>query len=380
MFELEETEDLNSTASHPDAQFPPSRVDALELLQDWLGFSDAQRVALRALVGEIEGTCNVIDTNIGEVTGRFQSIAVRSREQSQTVQNLSEIAQSVEVDGEKVALPDLASGLNDILSELIEKIVHLSSRGMSMVYKLNDINEDLVNVEGSIGKIEKINSQTNLLALNAKIEAARAGEAGRGFAVVADEVRELAKTVDSLSNDLKEQIGGIAHGLKGTQALVEEIAQMDLANENLEVNAGFTKMVDCMVRQNNEMSEVLHKTAVTTEEITNDISAAVIGLQFHDRTTQTLENIKWAIEEMTSAAEELDRQSADFSQDDRRQTPREILARRILDRFSLEDVRRRLAAELLPNEPMVSLAAVAAIEDGDNGPKADDDNDDIELF
>lgn len=379
MFEFEQIEDFDSPASEPDAQLPSSRADALELLQDWLGFSDAQRVALRVLIGEIEGTCKVIDTNIGDVAGRFQNIAIRSREQSQTVQNLSEIAQSVEVDGEKVALPALAAGLNDILSELIEKIVHLSSRGMSMVYKLNDINEDLVNVEGSIGKIEKINSQTNLLALNAKIEAARAGEAGRGFAVVADEVRELAKTVDSLSNDLKEQIGGIAHGLKGTQALVEEIAQMDLANENLEVNAGFTKMVDCLVRQNNEMSEVLHKTAVTTEEITNDISAAVIGLQFHDRTTQTLENIKWAIEEMATAADELDRQSADLSPDDRRETARETLAHRILDQFRLEDVRRRMAAELCPNE-QIAPAVVAVIEGGGSGPTADDDDDEIELF
>ncbi|WP_346911479.1 methyl-accepting chemotaxis protein [uncultured Roseibium sp.] len=379
MFEFEQIEDFDPPASEPDAQLPSSRADALELLQDWLGFSDAQRVALRALVGEIEGACSVIDTNIGDVTGRFQNIAIRSRDQSQTVQNLSEIAQSVEVDGEKVALPALAAGLNDILSELIEKIVHLSSRGMSMVYKLNDINEDLVNVEGSIGKIEKINSQTNLLALNAKIEAARAGEAGRGFAVVADEVRELAKTVDSLSNDLKEQIGGIAHGLKGTQALVEEIAQMDLANENLEVNAGFTKMVDCLVRQNNEMSEVLHKTAVTTEEITNDISAAVIGLQFHDRTTQTLENIKWAIEEMATAADELDGQSADLSPDDRRETARETLAHRILDQFRLEDVRRRMAAELCPNEPMAPVA-VAVIEGGGSGPTAQDDDDEIELF
>ena len=380
MFEFEQTEDFDSPTSDPDAQLQPSRLDALELLQDWLGFSDAQRVALRALVGEIEGTCDVIGANIGDVTGRFQNIAIRSREQSQTVQNLTEIAQSVEVDGEKVALPDLAAGLNDILSELIAKIVHLSSRGMSMVYKLNDINEELVAVEGSIGKIEKINSQTNLLALNAKIEAARAGEAGRGFAVVADEVRELAKTVDSLSNDLKEQIGGIAHGLKGTQSLVEEIAQMDLANENLEVNAGFTKMVDCLIRQNGEMSEVLHKTAVTTDEITNDISAAVIGLQFHDRTTQTLENIKWAIEEMATAAGELEQCAAGLPEDIRREDARETLAHRILDRFSLEDVRRRLAAELCPNEQIVPVATVAAIEGGDSGRKADDDDDEIELF
>lgn len=357
----------------------PSKADALELLQMWLGFSDAQRASLRALIGEIDRTCDLVDENISEVTGRFQNIAVRSREQSQTVQGFSEIAQSVDIDGEKVMLPELAENLNGILSDLIEKVIQLSSRSMSMVYKLNDMNGQLEQVEGSIEKIEKINSQTNLLALNAKIEAMRAGEAGRGFSVVADEVRSLAKTVDGLSTDLKKQIGGISQGLKGAHVLVEEIAMMDMANENLEVNTGFAKMVDCLVEQNASMSEVLQSTAETAEQITNDISAAVISLQFHDRTKQSLENVTWALDEISAASTEMQVRSDEMPADGAvRELQCTEVGDRILDRFTLGDMRSRVQLELFPDRE--DLKEVGGLHEAAGEINENDIDDDIELF
>ncbi len=353
--------------------------DNLSILEQWLGFSEAQKRGLRALVSEIDRTCEIVDDNITDVTGRFQNIAVRSREQSATVQNLATIAQSVEIDGEKITLSELAKTLNDILSDLIEKVIQLSSRGMSMVYKLNDMTGELDHVQGSIDKIEKINSQTNLLALNAKIEAARAGEAGRGFAVVADEVRELAKTVDNLSTDLKVQIGGISEGLQGAHVLVKEIAMMDLANENLEVNSGFTKMVDCLVRQNTELSEVLQTTVESTDQITNDISAAVVGLQFHDRTKQCLENASWALDEFAAVGGELQQKTEETQAIDNEQTEAAAveISNRILERFTLGDVRQRVRQELLPNAPLEHSEDTETAMATD---AAEDDDDDIELF
>lgn len=366
---------------HPDSPVPiqPSKSDALELFQMWLGFSDAQRASLCALIREIDRTCDLVDENITDVTGRFQNIAVRSREQSQTVQGFSEIAQSVDIDGEAVTLPELAENLNGILSDLIEKVIQLSSRSMSMVYKLNDMNAQLEQVEGSIEKIEKINSQTNLLALNAKIEAMRAGQAGQGFSVVADEVRALAKTVDALSTDLKKQIGGISDGLKGAHVLVEEIAMMDMANENLEVNTGFSKMVDCLVEQNASMSKVLQSTAETAEQITNDISAAVISLQFHDRTKQSLENVTWALDEISAASTEMQVRSDEMpaAADVREQHFAET-GDRILDRFTLGDMRSRVQLELFPDREDVTEFGDAC-ETAANASE-DDSDDDIELF
>lgn len=280
-------------------------VNPIQFLVDYLRLNEVQTQALAGLISEINRTSGILDENIDAITDRFHNIAEKSEQQFATIQNLASLAESVEIDGKQRKLPDLAANLKEILSDLIEKILQLSSRGMKMVYRLQDINAELAKVEGSVAQIEKINSQTNLLALNAKIEAARAGEAGRGFAVVADEVRELAKTVDTLASNLKAQITSISEGLEGAHSLVEEIATMDLSEENLGVNAGFAKIVDRLVMQNEQVAEVLQLTAGTTQEISQDIAGTVVSLQFHDRCKQMLQNVCGAIDVINQENDEL---------------------------------------------------------------------------
>lgn len=352
-----------------------------ELLSDFLGLNSVQRQALNGLMAEIEGTNTILDENIEALTERFQGIAAKSEQQSKTVQNLATLTETVEIEGVPCKLPDLANSLKDILSDLIEKILQLSSRGMNMVYQLQDIDSELKNVEGSIAEIERINSQTNLLALNAKIEAARAGDAGRGFAVVANEVRELAKTVDNLAGNLKSQVLSISDGLKGAHGLVEEIATMDLTEENLEVNAGFAKIVDRMVQQNTQVSEVLQLTANTTQEITDDIAGTVISLQFHDRCKQMLQNVNGALQVIIEVNETLHGRASVASVGDRHgQDIENTLKTELIQSCSLNEMSMRFQA--LWNMGGTSTAQVLPLTiPGASDTAAEFENDDeIELF
>ncbi|MBO6508956.1 MAG: hypothetical protein JJ979_10865 [Roseibium sp.] len=358
----DEEEAQNSSTEEFVGNFEQSGDLAVFLLREWMNLSVDQRSALKGLIEEIDQACDLIDTNIEDVISSFQNISGRSREQADQIQNLAALSQEIEIDGEKRDVADLATSLKDILAELIEKIVQLSSRGMSMVYKLNDINDELVHVDASIGQIERINSQTNLLALNAKIEAARAGDAGRGFAVVANEVRELAKTVDTLSSDLKSQISSISTGLRGAYQLVEEIATMDLSEQNLEINAGFSKMVDCLIEQNEQVANVLQHSATSSKEISQDISMAVVSMQFHDRTKQIFQNVNMALGVFSGALDNLAERSSEVGFDGEEPVvAADEFKKELIGCFSLNEMSERFEAKFYPNAvPMAGIQVVPA--------------------
>src|SRR3546814_3928049 len=80
----------------------------------------------------------------------------------------------------------------DLLEHFVGLILQLSSESLRIVYRIDEMSEEMDAVFALLRNVDTIAEETNLLALNAAIEAARAGEAGRGFAVVAGEIRNLA--------------------------------------------------------------------------------------------------------------------------------------------------------------------------------------------
>jgi methyl-accepting chemotaxis protein len=276
------------------------------------------------------------------------------------VQDLVSSIQSVKVGHEIVPLEDLASGLGDTLTGLVDKVTLLSSRGVSMSSALDGVVTELKSVESSVAQIDKINKQTNLLALNAKIEAARAGEAGRGFSVVADEVRELAKSVNELSAVIRGQINSIASGLHASHGMLQEIASVDRSDESVEANARIKTMMRCLVEQNARYANVLQQTADATERIDRDVSAAVVGMQFQDLTKQRLENVNGALSSLVAAARELDAENPSGAQTGAAEDPRESAwIDRMLRQCTLSEVRNRLAERVAPDAKTATPAGGA---------------------
>ncbi len=274
---------------------PPARADGrgpADLLHGWLDLSDHQRALLDALIDEFGIVSSDIETHVDGLSERFQRIATTTRGQSEIVQGLASAIQSVRIEGIDQPLAEVASGLGAILSSLIGKITLLSSRGATLTDALRAVLGELDTINGSVAEIEKINRQTNLLALNAKIEAARAGEAGRAFAVVADEVRNLAGSINALSGVIKGQIGSITTGLRDSHTMLHDIATIDMSEESRSADTRVRLVMETLVEQNRRFAEVLSQTVETTKAITDDVSAAVIAMQFQDLAKQRLQNVQ----------------------------------------------------------------------------------------
>jgi methyl-accepting chemotaxis protein len=354
------------------------RADVVGFLEGWLGLSAVQKRALEALVSEIAIVSSHVESSVLSLSQQFQSIAVAAREQSSTVAHLVTSSREVEYDGKMIPLADIASSLGATLSDLIQKMIEVSSRGISMVYSLDTVLEDLKTIDGSISQIDHINRQTNLLALNAKIEAARAGEAGRGFAVVAEEVRDLARTVNQLSSSIRGQINSISSGLRESYTMLKDIATIDMSEENLHANARINAMMQSLVEQNERMGHVLQRSASSAEDIANNVSAAIVGMQFQDRTKQRLENVNNVLKVLAGVLEDMRSDSAKLV------PPQELESdvdhawlHRMIAQCTLGEMRERFVESILiPSE------ARAPIPDGDrkvNG-GAPGESSSVELF
>jgi methyl-accepting chemotaxis protein len=278
------------------------------------------------------------------LTERFQRLATAAFEQTRVVEDLASSVDRVEFDGRSMPLTEVIESLAQTIEDFFQKVVYLSSRGVSLVYTIDDVLASLDAVQRSIGEIEKINKQTHLLALNAKIEAARAGDAGRGFAVVADEVKLLAGSVNDLADQLRKQITSVSTGLKDGYGLLQEIASVDMSDSNLAANLRLRTMTDGIVAQSRVLADALARSGAANREIAAEISGAIVGMQFQDRAKQRLENIVRAMRALHEAISDLDHQVLDGTDVSTSIDEIRAHAARIAAEFTLGDMRDRFAA------------------------------------
>lgn len=273
----------DSACSHP----APSRDGAGSI-----DLPHVQRQAVEAACDELQRLNSLIEDNTTGVSRQFQAIAADTARQTDLIETLMSSAQTFPINGEQLALTDVTAGLQSSLASLVGKIALLASRGQTMIEAFESILREVKAVHESVSQINKINAQTNLLALNAKIEAAHAGPAGRGFSVVANEVRELALHTNTVSAELRARINRVETAVGDSFALLREIANIDLADENVFTNERIQMIVQGLLSQHDQFADALGGASATTERVTDEINAAVVRMQFQDRATQSIENLR----------------------------------------------------------------------------------------
>ncbi|MGJ4891877.1 methyl-accepting chemotaxis protein [Bradyrhizobium sp. HKCCYLR20261] len=350
--------------SQPLAPDEQSKQD--DLLRRWIAFAGMQQRVIRTLVGEIQQTSAIVETEADSLSGRFQRLAVCAGQQTERVESLSRLAIGIEVDGEAVAIDRIAGLLEETLSDVVEKILLLSKDAMSMVYALSELNANVNRVDSCMEELNKINRVTNMLALNARIEAERAGAAGAAFRVVAGEVRELSGATQRLSVDMDTELKAVTEGIANGHATLQRVATIDMS-QNLMAKDRLELLMNALIQRSSNLNEVVAEAMKEAETISADVAGMVTGIQFQDRTRQRLEHVvdtlrvvDEALDELKTTTEQtLDVPVAELSTDNE-------WVKAMLDRFTLGEMRSRFVAQILegrqPADP--GETAVAPLDTG----------------
>jgi len=138
--------------------------------------------------------------------------------------------------------------------------------------------------------VQQLAFQTNILALNAAIEAAHAGSAGKGFAVVAQEVRTLSDAVRETGKQIGTKAGLINQALEEIGGDSERIAHRDKAAVE-ESEAHVKEVLERFQHRTQSLNEAAQKSSTYSRAIKDEVSQALVELQFQDRTSQILASV-----------------------------------------------------------------------------------------
>lgn len=175
---------------------------------------------------------------------------------------------------------------------------HATLSGLQqMLEKVQGLDRFTVELHEMAADVARIAQQTNLLSLNAAIEAARGGEAGRGFAIVAQEFRSLSNQSAETGRRIAAKVDVIGQAIAEAGAVVRSaVAQEDGTAASAEqaiarVLAGLREITDALQRS----STLLKDESLS---IKSEIDGALVQLQFQDRVSQIMSQVRSSIESL----------------------------------------------------------------------------------
>ncbi len=254
--------------------------------------------------GQIEMARAQTEQGINDLAARFANL-------SQHLQGAVSASQSSatgdgSTKGVVALLHDSQIELNAIVAALRSSLKEKEEL-LHEVHGLSRFTEALQQMAKDVGAIAQ---QTNLLAINAAIEAARAGEVGRGFAVVASEVRMLSKQSGETGKKIADTVETVNKAIGNTLQVSRQYAAQDA-----QMVSHSEQVIEHVLGEFRSTATGLSDSAdVLREEsqlLQGEISDVLVALQFQDRVSQMLTNVRTDQDKLSQALVEAGQGIAD---------------------------------------------------------------------
>ena len=239
-------------------------------------------------VKQIETARGHTEDSIVEIVTRFNAIVERLRASVIASQQTAGVQDDAEGGSSVVSV--LSSSEADLLAVNRSMDAALSKRA-EMVQDVHKLIVYTTELKGMAAEVAEVAARTNLLALNAAIEAARAGDSGRGFAVVADEVRKLSTLSSDTGKKMSEKVNLINSAITAVIGAAEKFSEEDTRSVD-EAEKTIRKVLANFGAVASGLSASTEMLRRESEGIRREISDTLVYLQFQDRVSQILANVR----------------------------------------------------------------------------------------
>lgn len=234
-------------------------------------------------------TCrNVGNLAVTDLTMSFSAIVSR-------LENILKISGSSNHDCENQFLGSISNSQVEIqaaFNNLHETLDTVNSNKNNI---LAEITQHSDNMKEMAESTKKMALESRIIALNAEIEAARAGQAGKPFAAVVTEIRQLSNQSIEASADMSKKAKSIESAVFRFNGHDEKITDMELLAENIfkDIDQRFHHCADAV-------KDTINVMADESRLVKDDISEALVLLQFQDRLSQIMDHVTDNIEDLNN--------------------------------------------------------------------------------
>ncbi len=245
---------------------------------------------LNPAIESLDQITSIINDGSSLLQSSFINLAGKSDQQLGLLNEMFIHLRGGDLEKDGLAFDHIARDIKVILNSYVDLMVEISDKSITAAHKIQDMVNEMDLVFDLLSQVHKLTDQTNLLALNAAIEAARAGEVGRGFSIVADEVRNLSNSSQKLNNRIRNQTSSAKSLLADSSRIIGEIASLDM-NIALSAKGNMDEMLQKLMEVNQCISSTIDDTTIVAKDIQNDVSQAIIAIQFEDSAIQVSKHI-----------------------------------------------------------------------------------------
>ena len=273
---------------------------------------------LRDLVATINLTAGQVAGAVQDTQATAMHLAQASEHQAQQIAEAStainQMAQSIDQVSANAAESSAVAERSVEIANKGNEVVHNTIHGMDNIReqiqdtakRIKRLGESSQEIGDIVSLIDDIADQTNILALNAAIEAARAGEMGRGFAVVADEVRNLAKRVQSSTDEITRMVSALQAGTRDAVDFMQESSFKadDCVQQAQEAGIALAEITGA-VAQMRESNTQIAVAAEQQSHVAEEMNRAVVSIRDVTENTvqQTVDSATTSNELATLAGE-----------------------------------------------------------------------------
>lgn len=269
-----------------------------DVLRQWSEFSQLQLETMDLIDKELKDTASVIWHGAQRANQKINSLAESVKFQGEQIQEIAEIA----INGGKIPVEKALEVVNQTINDDADKRSLVSAKITSVVNILEEARKSLAATEKFIQKIQSITNKTNLFAMNAAIEASKIGASGAGTEKIVEEAREFIREIESVSSELGAKINGVVLNVDSGYEILKIISEVE-ALENSASKEKIGAVIQDILQQGADIGREMQEKAGNLQKTSNSISGLGGEMQFSDRTSQHLENVRNVLNVMAEKTE-----------------------------------------------------------------------------